>query len=55
MDFMRMRYISNDFKAPITEYNGVLQCEGYDYGEFLFEIVEAPLSEPSFYKDDETA
>ena len=24
-------YISNNFKAAISEYKGVLQCEGYDY------------------------
>ena len=24
-------YISNNFKAAITEYKGVLHCEGYDY------------------------
>ena len=24
-------YISNNFKAAISEYNGVLHCEGYDY------------------------
>ena len=24
-------YISNNFKAPISEYKGVLHCEGYDY------------------------
>ena len=24
-------YISNNFKAAISEYNGVLDCEGYDY------------------------
>ena len=24
-------YISKNFKAAISEYNGVLHCEGYDY------------------------
>ena len=24
-------YISNNFKAAISEYNGLLNCEGYDY------------------------
>ena len=24
-------YISNNFKAAISEYKGVLHCEGYDY------------------------
>ncbi len=41
-------YISNKFKGAISEYKGVLHCEGYDYDEFPDEIVEAPLSEPFF-------
>ena len=41
-------YISNNFKGAISEYKGVLHCEGYDYEEFLDEIMEAPLSEPFF-------
>ena len=24
-------YISNNFKAAISEYKGILHCEGYDY------------------------
>ena len=28
-------YISNNFKAAISEYKGVLHCEGYDYGQDL--------------------
>ena len=39
-------YISNNFKWAISEYKGVLHCEGYDYEEFPDEIMEAPLSEP---------
>ena len=39
-------YISNNFKGAISEYNGVLHCEGYNYEEFLDEIMEALLSEP---------
>ena len=39
-------YISNNFKGAISEYKGVLHCEGYDYEEFPDEIMEAPLSEP---------
>ena len=38
-------YISNNFKGAISEYKGVLHCEGYDYEEFPDEIMEAPLSE----------
>ena len=41
-------YISNNFKRAISEYKGVLHCEGYDYGEFLDELMQAPLSEPFF-------
>ena len=41
-------YISNNFKEAISEYNGVLHCEGYDSEEFPDEIMEAPLSEPFF-------
>ena len=41
-------YFSNNFKGAISEYKGVLHCEGYDYEEFPDEIMEAPLSEPFF-------
>ena len=41
-------YISNNFKGAISEYKGVLHCEGYDYEEFPDEIIEAPLSDPFF-------
>ena len=41
-------YISNNFKGAISEYKGVLHCEGYDYEDFSDEIMEAPLSEPFF-------
>ena len=41
-------YISHNFKGAISEYKGVLHCEGYDYEEFPDEIMEAPLSEPFF-------
>ena len=41
-------YISKNFRGAISEYKGVLHCEGYDYEEFPDEIMEAPLSEPSF-------
>ena len=41
-------YISNDFKGDISEYKGVLHCEGFDYEEFPDEIMEVPLSEPFF-------
>ena len=41
-------YISNKFKGAISEYKGVLHCEGYDYEEFPDEIMEAPLPETFF-------
>ena len=41
-------YIFNDFKGAISEYKGVLQCEGYDYEDFPDEIMEVPLSELFF-------
>ena len=41
-------HISNNFKGAVSEYKGVLHCEGYDYEEFPDEIMEAPLSEPFF-------
>ena len=41
-------YFSNNFKGAISEYKGILHCEGYDYEEFLDEIMQAPLSESFF-------
>ena len=41
-------YIFNNFKEAISEYKGVLHCEGYDYQKFPEEIMEALLSEPFF-------
>ena len=38
-------YISNNFKGVISEYKGVLHCEGHDYEEFPDESMEALLSE----------
>ena len=46
--YVHKSYISNNFKRTISEYKGVLHCEGYDYEEFPDEIMEAPLSEPFF-------
>ena len=40
-------YISNNFKAAISEYKGVLQCEGYDYEQDP-EHISNPLPEPFF-------
>ena len=41
-------YISNNFKGAISEYKGVLHCQGYDYEKFFDENFEASLSEPFF-------
>ena len=40
--------ISNNFQGTISEYQEVLNCEVYDYEEFIDEIIEASLSEPFF-------
>ena len=51
----RLYYIFSNFKGAISEYKGVLHCEGYDYEEFPGEIMEAPLSESFFHKEDKNA
>ena len=38
-------YISNNFKAAISEYKGVLHCEGYDYEQDP-EDISNPLPDP---------
>ena len=40
-------YISNNFKAAISEYKGVLHCEGYDYEEDP-EDISNPVPDPFF-------
>ena len=40
-------YISNNFKAAISEYKGVLHCEGYDYEQDP-EDISKPLLDPFF-------
>ena len=40
-------YISNKFKAAISEYKGALLCEGYDYEQDPQDISN-PLLDPSF-------
>ena len=47
-------YISNNFKGAITEYKGVLHCEGYNYEQDP-EDIGNPLPDPFFYKENETA
>ena len=40
-------YISNNFKAAISEYKGVLHCEGYEYPQDP-EDISNPLLDPFF-------
>ena len=40
-------YISNNFKAAVSEYKGVLHCEGYDYEQDTGDIANA-LPDPFF-------
>ena len=40
-------YISNNFNAAISEYKGVLHCEGYDYEQDPEDIAN-PLPDPFF-------
>ena len=40
-------YISNNFKGAITEYKGVLLCEGYDYEQDSEDFAN-PLPDPLF-------
>ena len=40
-------YISNNFKAAMSAYKGVLLCEGYDYEQDP-EDISNPLPDPSF-------
>ena len=40
-------YISNNFKTAISEYKGVLHCEGYDYEQDPEDIAN-PLPDPFF-------
>ena len=41
-------YLFKNFKGAISEQDGVLHCEGYDYHDFPVELIEPPLSEPVF-------
>ena len=42
-------YFSNNFKGAITEYKGVLHCEGYDYEQDLEDFAN-PLPDPFFIR-----
>ena len=41
-------YISNNFNGAMSEYKGVLHCQGYNREEFPDEIMAAPLFETFF-------
>ena len=41
-------YISNNFKGAISEYKGVLHCEGYDFEANPDDIQDSALSDPFF-------
>ena len=45
--YVHKSYISNNFKAAISEYKGVLHCEGYDYEQDP-EDINNPLPDPFF-------
>ena len=47
-------YSLNNFKAAISEYKGILHCEGYVYEQDP-EDISNPLPDPFFYKENETA
>ena len=44
-------YISNNFKTVISEYKGVLHCEGYDYEQDPADISN-PLPDPCFLQGE---
>ena len=47
-------YISNNFKGVITEYKGILHCEGYVYEQDPEDNTN-PLPYTFFYSEIETA
>ena len=42
----RKSYNCNNFKIPISECRGMLNCEKFDFEGFHDEIIDASLSEP---------
>ena len=43
-------YISNNFKGAISDYRGVLHCEGYDFEEDPEDGLNTPLFAPFFQR-----
>ena len=41
-------YISNNFRGAISEYKGVLYCEGYDFEANPEDAIDNPLEDPFF-------
>ena len=41
--YARKSHISNNFKSTMTDYTGVLHCEGYDYKEDPENLFEGPF------------
>ena len=41
--FAQKSHISNNFKSTLSDYKGVLHCEGYDYGEDPEYLLEGPF------------
>ena len=41
-------YISNNFREAISEYKGVLHCEGYDFEANPEDAMDNPLEDPFF-------
>ena len=48
MECMRTSFFSNNFKGAISKYKAVLHRNGYDFEDFFYGFMEAPLSEPFF-------
>ena len=48
--YVQKSYNSNNFKAAISEYNGALNCEGYDYKQDP-EDISNPLPDPFLQGD----
>ena len=46
--YARKSYIFNKFKGAISEYKGVLHCEGYDFEKNPDDIHDSLLSAPFF-------
>ena len=41
--YARKSHISNNFKSTLSDYKGVLHCEGYDYQEDPKNLLESPF------------